>query len=158
MSASPIQIFEYLLALINLTVPLVRDIQDYNDKFWWQVNLSRGERCLLFGSTNNAVAWLEVYKQDLRQAPLIPRELEEWVLDKTTDPDKSPAYYKTRSLLSKQEEDEYNSLLSLVEEIKGGQAVLNENENCDITKEPEAYADRQEELHKAEERLKNRQY
>ena len=63
MSVSSVQVFEYLLALKNIMVPIVRELGDYKDEYWWQSELPSDERCLLSPSTKSPEAWLEVYKQ-----------------------------------------------------------------------------------------------
>lgn len=63
MSGSSVQVFEYLLALKNITVPIVRGLQDYKDAHWWQKELPLDEGCLLSPNTKLSEAWLEVYKQ-----------------------------------------------------------------------------------------------
>ncbi|WP_378955259.1 AAA domain-containing protein [Pelosinus sp. sgz500959] len=63
MAGSSIQVFEYLLALKNITVPIVREFEDYKDVYWWQKELPVDEGCLLSPDTKSSEAWLEVYRQ-----------------------------------------------------------------------------------------------
>jgi len=62
MSGSSVQVFEYLLALKNIMVPVVRRLQDYKDTYWWQNELPIGEGCLLSAKTKTSDTWLEVYR------------------------------------------------------------------------------------------------
>ncbi|SFL70083.1 AAA domain-containing protein [Pelosinus propionicus] len=118
MSASPIQVFEYLLTLKNLTVPVVRDFQKYDDKYWWQSELPIGEGCFLHSNTKDTEAWLEVYKQVIEPSPVIPKELEEWIKIKGTEPDKFPQVYSTISKLTYEEKEELYVGQKRIEELK----------------------------------------
>jgi len=62
MSGSSVQVFEYLLALKNIMVPVVRGLQDYKDMYWWQNELPIGEGCRISPRTKTSETWLEVYK------------------------------------------------------------------------------------------------
>ncbi|WP_425058994.1 RecBCD enzyme subunit RecD [Sporomusa carbonis] len=121
MPANVIQIFEYLLALKNLTVPVVRDIEDYNDKLWWQWELPVGEGCLLYQDTKDGDAWLEVYKQVIEAPPEPPVELKEWIKVKGTEPDNPPQVHNSISKLTHAEKEELSKLLKQIQELKEGQ-------------------------------------
>ena len=93
--ANVIKIFEYLLELKNLTVPIIRDIRDYADRIWWQVDFPEVDGCFLNGTGLNPEAWLEVHKQSILPAPLVPQPVAEWIIDKGTEPDRPPVIRKT---------------------------------------------------------------
>jgi superfamily I DNA and/or RNA helicase/very-short-patch-repair endonuclease len=72
------QIFEYLLAVKNLTSPPVQDFKKY--EFSKYVNeLPIGEGCYLYGEGNDSEAWLEVHKQHLETAPEPSPDLKVWL-------------------------------------------------------------------------------
>ena len=85
MKTSVVQIFEYLLAVKNLTVPVIRDIQGYNDQYWWQAEFPVGEGCYLQGTGSNPEAWLEVRKQVIPPPPPPPPLLKEWLINEGTE-------------------------------------------------------------------------
>jgi len=57
------QVFEYLLALKNITFPVVRKLQDYRETYWWQKELPLGDGCHLMPKVKGSDVWLEVHKQ-----------------------------------------------------------------------------------------------
>lgn len=112
------QIFEYLLALKNLSVPVVRDLADYNERLWWQSDLPAGDGCALRGSCANPDAWLEVRKQHIPPAPQPPAALKEWVLDPGSEPDKAPAHRAAMSLFTPAEAREYQTLTARIATLR----------------------------------------
>lgn len=90
MSVSSMQVFEYLLALKNITVPVVRKLQDYKETYWWQKELPLGDGCHLMPKIKGSEAWLEVHKQEIKSAPKIPQVLAEWVKVQGDEPDQVP--------------------------------------------------------------------
>lgn len=106
MSVSSIQVFEYLLALKNITVPVVRKIQDYKEKYWWQGELPIGSGCLLTPKTKGVEAWLEVYKQEIKAVPEVPEVLIEWLRVQGNEPDEVPEVHRAllRTIAGQQEE------------------------------------------------------
>src|SRR5215212_9596414 len=104
------QVFEYLLALKNLSVPVVRDLAGYNERMWWQNDLPVAEGCSLRGFCANPDAWLEVRKQNVPSAPQPPAQLKEWVLEPGAEPDKEPTHHAAISLLTPMEAREYQTL------------------------------------------------
>jgi len=94
MSVQDEQVFEYLLALKNRTVPIVKNLLDYNDKYWWQQELPVGDGCLLGPRTKKTEAWLEVHKQVLTPIPKVPEALREWIIVQGDEVDKAPQVHK----------------------------------------------------------------
>ncbi len=101
--ATVIKIFEYLLELKNLTTPIIRDIRDYADRIWWQVDFPEADGCFLSGTGPNPEAWFEVHKQSIPPAPLVPQPLAEWLIEKGTEPDKPPVIRKTLNKINSEE-------------------------------------------------------
>jgi very-short-patch-repair endonuclease len=112
------QIFEYLLALKNLSVPVVRDLADYNERLWWQSDLPLADGCSLRGSCVTPDAWLEVRKQNVPPAPQPLALLKEWVLEPESEPDKAPAHHAVISLLTPTETREYQTLSARVASLR----------------------------------------
>lgn len=78
------QIFEYLLAVKNLTSPPVRKLQDMK-KYIFSNHLPTGEGCYLFGTVKNPTAWLEVHKQSILPPPEPHPSLAGWLLTNYED-------------------------------------------------------------------------
>ena len=97
------QVFEYLLALKNRTVPIVKNFLEYKDIYWWQQELPTGGGCLLTPKTKNPAAWLEVYKQVLTPFPKVPEILLEWVILEGDELDSPPEVHKQLPGLTVQE-------------------------------------------------------
>lgn len=74
------RIFEYLLAVKNLNERTIYNLSDY-EKYWWQTELPDTEGCYLGGTGQVEEAWLEVHKQRITEAPLPPKNLDQWISD-----------------------------------------------------------------------------
>ncbi|VBB07197.1 Hypothetical protein LUCI_2441 [Lucifera butyrica] len=129
MQSSPIQIFEYLLALKNLTVPVVRNIPGYKDKYWWQSEFPLHDGCPFYGDTKDPDAWLEVYKQTIDPSPKPPDELQEWVIDKGTEPDRPPQVHETISKLTPEEKEQLTILARRIAELEKQITGIEEADN-----------------------------
>lgn len=85
------QIFEYLLAVKNLSMPVERDMGKY-DPLWWTDDLPSIDGCFTQGTGLNNDAWLEIHKQKLISPPNLPQILLNWVEGKWTNPDSTPTF------------------------------------------------------------------
>jgi len=72
------QIFEYLLAVKNLSQKVVRNINEF-EQVWWQKDLPNFDGCYLNGNGIYEEAWLEVHKQEIPPVPSLPQILNKWV-------------------------------------------------------------------------------
>ncbi|RAL21308.1 AAA domain-containing protein [Thermoflavimicrobium daqui] len=68
MTARAKQIFEYLLAIKNLSSPPIRRIQDV-ETYLFIEDFPQGDGCYLFGTGKDPDAWLEVHKQTIIPPP-----------------------------------------------------------------------------------------
>lgn len=72
------QIFEYLLAVKNMTTPPTRNYREY--EFFRQIDeLPIGEGCYLFGEGEIKEAWLEIHKQTVELPPKPDSSLKKWL-------------------------------------------------------------------------------
>lgn len=78
MATKPQQIFEYLLAVKNLTQPPVRDFRQLEESAYVN-DLPRGEGCYLFGEGEATEAWLEVHKQQIPSPPEPDPLFKDWL-------------------------------------------------------------------------------
>ncbi len=90
------KIFEYLLAVKNLTVPVDRDLSKYNP-LWWGHQLPNTEGCYHLGTGKNKEAWLEVHKQNIPSPPEPSKVLTGWVIGDTKNPTQKPKFHESLS-------------------------------------------------------------
>ncbi len=89
------QIFEYLLAIKDLSSPVERDMSRYSP-IWWEKDFPFVEGCFLYGSGRNEETWLEVHKQELASPPSPPQILQTWLNRDIKDPEKRPRYIHSK--------------------------------------------------------------
>ena len=85
------QIFEYLLAIKDLSSPVERDMSMYSP-VWWVKDIPFIEGCFLYGNGRNEEAWLEVHKQEVSSPPAPPQILQSWLNGDIKNPEKRPSY------------------------------------------------------------------
>ncbi|EGW41395.1 AAA domain-containing protein [Desulfosporosinus sp. OT] len=83
------KVFQYLLAVKSLTIPVDRDVNKYIS-LWWEDEIPNIEGCYLFGSGKNPEAWLEVHKQNIDLPPVLPQILENWIIWNPKNPTTKP--------------------------------------------------------------------
>ncbi|WCK54014.1 AAA domain-containing protein [Aneurinibacillus sp. Ricciae_BoGa-3] len=97
MSVKPQQIFEYLLAIKNMTSPPMRDFRDY-EYYRYLEELPQGEGCYLLGEGNDTDAWIEVHKQQISPPPRPAKMLEAWITNGFRDETVVPEVYEEKKL------------------------------------------------------------
>ncbi|QKG84622.1 DUF559 domain-containing protein [Kroppenstedtia pulmonis] len=107
MTVKPQQIFEYLLAVQNLTRPPVRDIHKSEEASYLE-DLPQGEGCFLFGEGEIQEAWLEVHKQQIPPVPKTDPLFHDWL---STDPEEAhtPPVVMSQYTTSGSDQDETSS-------------------------------------------------
>ncbi|MDR5659998.1 AAA domain-containing protein [Serpentinicella sp. ANB-PHB4] len=118
------QIFEYLLAVKNLSEKTVMNISQY-DEIWWQRDIPNYEGCYLEGKGINEEAWLEVHKQVISPAPILPVSLKGWVI-KWDKPEERPTVKEKIAKVKEKEEDKKIQLSTLEDKENQEQLELAE--------------------------------
>ncbi|WP_047155119.1 hypothetical protein [Aneurinibacillus tyrosinisolvens] len=89
------QIFEYLLAVKNMTTPPIRDYREYD--FYWKIDeLAVEEGCYLFGKGEDEEAWLEIHKQTLDLPPKPDISIKAWLKTDYTKENIEPEVYEEK--------------------------------------------------------------
>jgi very-short-patch-repair endonuclease len=97
MSVKPQQIFEYLLAIKNMTSPPMRNFRGY-EFYQYLEQLPQGEGCYLLGEGNDTDAWLEVHKQQISPPPRPAKLLEAWIKNGFRDETVLPEVHEEKKL------------------------------------------------------------
>ncbi|TDA70026.1 MAG: hypothetical protein D9V47_03160 [Clostridia bacterium] len=145
-----LQVFEYLQAAKSLAVPVIRDVADYGDTLWWELNLPAAEGCFLHGTGKDPNAWLEVHKQIIPPPPPVPQVLERWIERPGSEPDKPPTHKAKIEELSPSERNELDRLPDLMERVENELADLEETDRRrqELQRELDSAYARWEELEK----------
>ena len=73
------QIFEYLLAVKNLSQKVIRNIDEYEEVLY-KKDIPDYKGCYFSGNGIYKDAWFEVYKQDdIPHSPVLPKKLKGWI-------------------------------------------------------------------------------
>lgn len=111
------QIFEYLLAVKNMTTPPIRDYREY--EFHRKIeDIPTGEGCYLYGEGENKLAWLEVHKQSIEQPPKPDSSFRKWIRTDYLKETIEPVVYEELELVSKKTESEPNEIEKFTDDPK----------------------------------------
>lgn len=118
MGTSPQQIFEYLLAVQNLTHPPVRDFRHANE-YRYVDQLPQGKGCYLFGKGKSKEAWLELHKPDAIPAPPEPDDrFKDWLKTDYHNPEIEPMCENIKTLPDNEtDEHQFSSQMMAFEEL-----------------------------------------
>lgn len=116
------QIFEYLLAVKNLSEKPITNISQY-DEIWWQKDFPAYDGCYLGGTGTDETAWLEIHKQDIPPVPNIPPSLKNWI-SKWDNPEKKPLVKEKIAITKESSKNKKEQLPILEDNEKQGELEL----------------------------------
>ncbi|MCQ4573857.1 MAG: AAA family ATPase [Candidatus Brocadiales bacterium] len=99
------RLFDYIAKVLSIDLPVIRNIIEHKEQLWWLNDVPVGSSCRLrkvdsveaSEEASEEEWWLSVRKTEIKEAPSLPEELQDWVELDFHNPSKLPEAFPSRS-------------------------------------------------------------